>query len=177
MMKRMIASTFTLGLLIIPATHAWADTPEPGNTVSVQDKLWMKASAQGDMSEIAMGELAQVKSSYQSVKSYGALLASDHLKALAERQMIAEKTGITLPTSPNPEQMATYNLFLTSHSTHWSLDFVRHEILDHKKSIAMTNEEIANGTNIDIRMKAEKDLPVLMKHLEVAEELEGELSK
>jgi putative membrane protein len=165
-----VASLLSLSSLI---NYAHADSPDgPTGSVDIQ---WMKETAQNDMAEISMGKLAQVKSSFSSVKNFGAILVTDHTKHLGQLMALATAKGVTLPSSPTPDQMIVLNYFTNSKSSDWSYDFTKYEVYDHKHGISSTQKEISMGTDPDVVKNAEMTLPVLQMHLEMAETISSSM--
>src|SRR3954468_11347727 len=101
-MKKTLVSGFALvlGALAIAAAGTAGTT-----SASAFDAHWLKASAEGDLYEIAVGNKVLQKGANYSC-GVGKMLVDDHTKALADTKSLAKKLGVKLPTRPNPLQRA-----------------------------------------------------------------------
>jgi putative membrane protein len=71
---------------------------------SSADATFYKHASEGGMAEVELGNLAQQKSSSQSVKDFGAMMVADHTAANDKLKAIAASKNIKLPTSPSVGQ-------------------------------------------------------------------------
>src|SRR5258708_37573775 len=71
----------------------------PITTPSPNDRDFAVKAAQGGMTEVALGNLAQQQGFSLKVKDFGKKLSTDHTKANDELMQIASREGITLPST------------------------------------------------------------------------------
>jgi len=100
----------------------------------------------------------------QPVKQFAQTLVQDHSKANQELQQIAQQENVQLPSQPSEEQKMQMRKLQDLSGSALDRQFVRDEIIDHKKTITLFEQEAKY---------AEKSLPVLRKHLQMAESLAG----
>jgi hypothetical protein len=86
-MKRLVATL----VLVFPFAAFGAD-PSP-------DSAFYKNAAEGGLSEVELGNLAQKKSNNESVKDFGAMMVKDHTAANNKLEDVAASKNISLPTS------------------------------------------------------------------------------
>ena len=86
-MKR---TAFTGAAALLLATVALADSPDSG---------FYKKAAEGGMSEVELGQLAQQKASTSAVKDFGAMMVKDHTAANDKLKALAASKQVTLPES------------------------------------------------------------------------------
>src|SRR5262245_38887501 len=64
---------------------------------SEQDAKWAVEAANGGMTEVELGKLAQQKATSERVKGFGAMMVSDHGKAGDKLKQMAAAKSIVLP--------------------------------------------------------------------------------
>src|SRR5689334_4871331 len=114
-----LASAFFL-LMAVPATAQFANSagldaetrfdkpgvPAPGQTNNT-DRLFAKLAAAGGMAEVDFGKLAAEKGQASAVKSFANRMVQDHGRANDNLAKVARSLNIALPTSLDPEHMAS----------------------------------------------------------------------
>lgn len=152
-MKQVLASL----VLVFPFAAFGAD--------SNPDAAFYKHAAEGGMSEVDLGNLAQKKSSNGSVKDFGAMMVKDHTAANDKLKGVAASKNISLPTSASIGQMATKaKLEILSGDT-FDKSYIKGMIKDHEEDIAMFKKEAASGQDPDAKALAVATLPTLRAHL------------
>ena len=119
-----------------------------------------------------VGKLAQQKSQNDAVRSFGQQLVSDHSDANKKAAQVADQLGVTPPKEPNAKQKATYDKLSKLSGDAFDRAFAKEMVADHKKDIKEF-EKTAKKNNDPAGQFAQATLPVLQKHLQMAESLEG----
>jgi putative membrane protein len=165
------------GLLLgaVPAGAATVTSAGPAYgqartaTASAQDTSWAQATAQTDLAEIAIGQLAQQRASHSATKMMAQVTISDHTKALASLKSVASQAGITLPGAPSATQQAQAAKLKTVASGQFDATYDSIQIQGHELSISQTRTELAGGSSTAVMNNATAYLPVAEKHLQMAE--------
>ena len=154
--------TLLLALIIAPlaATSALA-LPAPA---------FLKSAAQGDQSEVTLGNLAAQRGASAGVRDYGRRLASDHGAHLGKVQALAGSMHVRLPGGMKPDARAAYRSLQKMHGRAFDRMFVQHMITDHRKDIADYREQARTGDRGTAAL-ARDTLPTLREHLRIAESL------
>lgn len=132
---------------------------------------FIKQAMQSDMAEIQMGKLAQEKGGDQKVKDFGQTLVSDHQQNLDKAKSLAQTIGMTPPDAISAEQKATYNKLSKLSGRQFDREFAQHMVQDHRKDISEFERESKKSG--EVANFAQDTLPVLKKHLQIAEEISG----
>jgi putative membrane protein len=144
-------------LPLILTAPSWADdTP---------DASFYKSAAEGGMAEVQLGQLAQQKSSLQSVKEFGAMMVSDHSAANDKLKGIAARKNMQLPSSPSVGQMATKAKLEVLSGTTFDKSYIKGMMKDHEEDIKEFQKEAAGGLDPDAKAFAKATLPTLQTHL------------
>jgi putative membrane protein len=149
-----------------------------GGAAVAQDKAdsaFLRKAIQGDLAEVQMGNLAQQKATNSGVRSFGDTLTKDHSDNQKKAAALAQSLNVAPPTAPNAEQKKSYDQLSKLSGQKFDQDFVRHMVVDHEKDIAAYKKE-AQSKNPQIAAFAKETLPTLEKHLQMAKDLQKQVS-
>jgi putative membrane protein len=145
------------------ASHASA------GTLSAQDKMYLKDSAQGALWEIRGGKTAQTHASRSYVRMFGQRMVTDHSRQYRDARELGEDLHVSIPKSPDEVQQRDLSLLAQFHRASFDCAYLSTEWADHMADVAETKLEIATGQNQRVKAYARKYLPVLQAHLKMAE--------
>ena len=148
-------------LFVLPAATVLAASPQ----TSSQDNSWLIAAHQNNLAEIKSGNLAAEKGHTNAVRSAGRMLTRDHAQLDAKLRPVAQQLGVKLPTQPNAEQKQEAKEFQSLSGTKFDETWTHTEADGHVKAIEMTEREIQQGSDPQVKQLAQSALPVLKKHL------------
>ena len=152
---------------LVAAAGAVLLTSVPASAApSQQDQDWMVAAHQGNLAEIAAGEAAVEMGTTEAVREHGQMLIDDHTKLDADLTAAAEEHDVTLPSMPTEEQQATLESVSAQSGEAFDMAWVESQITAHRHTIAMGEEELAQGTEQAVMDMAEAAAPVVQKHLD-----------
>ena len=166
----MKTSNYLLFLALTSASSAAiaadaADTP-PAPTVFVK-----KAALDG-MTEVEAGKIALNKSQDPDIRKFAQRMVTDHTKANAELASIAKTKGIEAPKMLDAEHKAMVDSFRVKTGAEFDAAYAEHMNMDHSKAISLF-EGAAKSSDADLAGFAQKTLPTLKEHKEMAEKLPG----
>jgi putative membrane protein len=150
-----------LSFLLIGAA-ALADSP---------DASFMKSAAEGGMSEVELGQLAQQKASNPAVKDFGAMMVKDHTAANDKLKALAASEQVSLPDSPSLMQKASKTKLNMLSADRFDKSYVKGMIDDHKDDIKEFQKEISDGKDPQVKAFAAATLPTLQMHLQKIESI------
>jgi putative membrane protein len=168
-------------------TSSPGNTPTTGNTTNVNnqptantgttgvDSVFMNEAAQGGMAEVELGQMAASKAQNAEVKQFGEKMVADHTKANNELKELAGRLAVTLPTEPNPKQKETKERLSKLSGAEFDKEYVKVQVEDHEKTVALFEKEAASGTKSETKAFAAKSLPTLKMHLEMIRGLSNKI--
>jgi putative membrane protein len=124
----------------------------------------------GDNSESRLGALIAERGSSPAVRSYGRTLERDHSSAKVQASAVAKRMGVPVPSSMMPEARAEYAKLRHLSGRAFDREVRRYMIDDHRKDISEFKEQAQSGDRRTAEL-ARMQLPVLRKHLRIAESL------
>lgn len=156
-----------LGLAV--ASSAFAADP------SSTDKSFLKNAAEGGALEIQASQVAEQKTQDAQVKAFAEKMVTDHTKVGDELSQLASSKGVTVPTDPSVTQKAKLKILSAESGTHFDKSYAKDiGVSAHKDTIALFQKEIDKGTDPDIKAFAQKTMPALQEHLQMAQQLQSE---
>jgi putative membrane protein len=142
------------------------------------DAQFAMKAAQGNMAEVALGQLATQKAQSDDVKKFGQRMTDDHQKAEQDLEGVASKANLTLPKEPNAQQKAEQQRLEKLSGAAFDRAYMQMMVKDHTKDVAEFKKE-ANSTaaNSDLRDYAKRTYPTLDDHLTNAKAVSDSLTK
>ena len=154
-------AVFSLALSFA-ATAALADSP---------DSSFIKDAAQGGMSEVELGQLAQQKATNAAIKEFGAMMVKDHTAADDKLSAIATTKQVSLPDGPSLMQKASKTKLDMMSGDSFDKSYVKGMIDDHKADIKDFEKEATQGNDPQVKAFAMATLPTLKHHLQAIQSI------
>jgi putative membrane protein len=134
-------------------------------------KAFLTDAIEGDNAEIQLGQLATQRSTNEQVKDFGQTLVKDHTQAKQQASSVASEMGLTSPSGVPADAQAEYTKLQSMQSPQFDSEFTSFMVKDHTKMIHkfMLQEKSSDPQTSKL---AKAQLPVLKKHLSMAESLE-----
>jgi putative membrane protein len=144
---------------------------QSANADNATDQDFVTKAAQGGLTEVELGRIAEEHASAADVKQFGQHMVDDHGKANAELAAIASKAGATVPAEKSAAQQKTVDDLQKKQGAEFDAAYANAMVKDHVEDIALFKKEAASGKNADIKAFAAKTLPTLESHLKMAQAL------
>jgi putative membrane protein len=160
--KLAIAAAGVLGLLAGQAMAA----------PSAADKTFATKAAAGGIAQVELGHMAEQKAASPRVKQFGQRMVNDHSQANQELQQIARQQNLDLPTQPDSKDRTTEQRLGGMNGAAFDSAYARDMVNDHQQDIAAFRKEADSGTDPALKGFAQKYLPVLQQHLQMAQAME-----
>ncbi len=159
-----IGAASTVVLTGLAASPALAAAPP-----SAGDQQYMAATEQTNLAELSLGQLVQQRSHNQQSLAMATKTITDHTKAKQQLSTLAEQLHVTLPTAPNAAQQAQAAQLQAASADAFDQLYAQIQVTGHEQSIAATQQELATGSNAQVKQFASGYLPVAQMHLQMAQ--------
>ena len=136
------------------------------------NQAFIKKAIEGNLAEVAVGQLAQQKGSSDGVKSFGRQLETDHSTANQKAISVATSLNVMPPGEPNKQQKEIHQKLSRLSGAAFDREFVKNMVTDHKKDIAEYEKE-AKRQNDPAATYASETLPTLHNHMQMVQSLEN----
>ncbi len=151
----------TLSLVLLAPALLWAADKTP-------DSSFFKNVAEAGIAEVDAGNLASEKATDSKVKDFAAMMVKDHTAANDKLKQLAETKGVKLPSGASVAQKAEYAKLKVLSGDSFDKSYIKGQVKDHRKVIAMLKKEIASGEDADAKAFAQSVLPTIQSHLKAA---------
>jgi putative membrane protein len=159
-------------LLALPAP-GWARSAAADKSAAVGPQEFLKEAAMGGMAEVRLGNLAQQKAASDQVKQFGRRMVEDHSKVNDEVKALAKEKNITLPTTLDAKQQATYDRLSKLSGEEFDRAYMKQMLEDHREDVAAFRKE-KESSDAAVKSLASKTLPTLEEHLALAERVDNQ---
>jgi putative membrane protein len=153
------------------ASQNKSDDLKGGQKLSHGDRKFIEDAAKGGMFEVQSAQVAQSKATDPAVKDFAGTLLQDHQKANDELKQIAQSKGVQLPQKLDWGQGHELKKLKGEKGKDFDREFAQHSVKDHEKDVKKFEKAAKDLKDPDVKAWAEKTLPVLRKHLEMAQNL------
>lgn len=158
-----------------PTAAGMPTTPSPtaaSTALSAAEKKFLSDAAHGGQYELALAQLATANASDSSVKSYAAMLVSDHTMANQKLQSLAQRRNVVLPTTLPPDKQQVIDRLTKVTGPEFDRQFVQMVGLhDHKTDIGLFEKASRDAKDSEVREFASSTLPTLRAHFTAAQNL------
>ena len=172
-----------------PEATAVPGTTMPGAQPSVRDTMndsklnqtdrrFMENAIQGSHAEIEGSRLALEKTKSAEVKQFAEMMIKDHEKMAQEASKLATEKGLTPPDGPSVIQKTEITgLKALSGGAFDAMYINRIGVAAHESTVEMFEKAAQEAEDPDVKAMAEKTLPKLRKHLEMARAIDAKQAK
>jgi putative membrane protein len=164
-----------LGYALIACTLMMAMADAHADELSSQDKQFIDEAGSGGMLEVRLGQYASQNASSDDVKKFAEHMVGDHGKANDQLKTVATQTPIEIPKALSDEDQKVLDRLEKLTGTEFDKAYIAQMVEDHEKDIAAFQKESSDGSKISVKGFAEKTLPTLKHHLEMAQNLSKKL--
>jgi len=150
-------------------------TPGPYYNFNPADRDFVRTVGEMNLAEIDAGRLAIGKSTSEDVKKFARHMIDDHVDANNQLKEVADLKGVSLPAAADEDHRKDLGRLSELKDAAFDRSYAAAMVADHKKAISLFEEHPNKGKDANVRAYAEKMLPTLRKHLEMAEALNRKL--
>lgn len=142
------------------------------DTVAASDRKMMVELAQANMAEIETGKIALEQTNNPEVKAFAQRMIDDHTKAAEDLTRLAKSKRVELPTEPDAKHQAMAKKLRGLSGEKFDKQYISQAgIADHRQTIALLNRIAKNAKDPELRGQAEKLLPTVKDHLDMAQKI------
>lgn len=141
--------------------------------VSATDTAFIKKAADGGMTEVELGKIAEKNGQKDDVKSFGSHMVKDHGKANDELKSVASKMNAPVPDKVSAEHQAKIDKMSKLSGAAFDTAYVKEMVASHEKTIASFEAARAKVGNEDLKKFIDDTLSVIKGHLEMAKKMQA----
>ena len=142
--------------------------------LSGQDKSFLKDAAEGGNAEVEASKVALDKSGSADVKTFAQMMVDDHGKAGTELKGLADQKGVKVSDTPSTVKKTEIKLLSERKGSSFDQHYADSiGVKAHQDTVKLFQKEVDKGTDPDVKAWAQKTLPALQHHLELAQQLKA----
>jgi putative membrane protein len=146
------------------------------DTISDQDKTFLKGQQETNIAEVALGKVAIERATTETVRELARKLTSDHQQVLELNRALSTKLGLPVPEQPSAEQQATGEKVKAQTGKAFDEAYVAAQVEGHTKSVSKAQQEISSGSHPEVKAFATDYLPKAQMHLQHAQSAQSALA-
>lgn len=135
--------------------------------VSEQDSQFLTQAHQGNLGEIAAGELAQAKGKADVVRSIGARLVADHTELDATLKETAQRLQVSLPTGPPAQEKAMAAKLEALSGSAFDQAWIAAMIEGHRMALMLGQRQLQAGMAAAAKQLVKASTPIIQGHLDL----------
>jgi putative membrane protein len=139
------------------------------------NQVFVNHAATGGMAEVEMGKLAGAKASSPDVKKFAEQMVSDHTKANEELDRIASGKSLKIPRTLDGEHKTELDTLTTKSGSDFDKAYVKAQVTGHEKMQQLLSNEAKTSMDPELKAFAEKTLPTVRQHYQMAKDLEAKV--
>jgi putative membrane protein len=139
--------------------------------LSSADREFAMKAASGGMAEVQAAQLAEQRATSPQIKQFAQRMITDHSAANTELQQIAKQANIALPSQPTGKDAAEGQKLRGLNGRAFDQAYAQGQQRDHQETVELFQKEASSGQDPALKAFAQKTLPILQQHLQMAEAL------
>jgi putative membrane protein len=114
--------------------------------------------------------MAETQATRADVKDFAKMIVQDHTESYGHLSELAAKTGFSIPKGIDTGKDRTIEQLVSLKDQRFDRAFITDEVAAHRHAVAVFKREAEHGQDAEVKAYAAKMIPVLEKHLHLAEE-------
>jgi putative membrane protein len=151
-----------------PDTGAASVSGTSSSQLSATDMRFIKDASQDGIAEVKMGYMGVQNGTSSAVKNLGQKLIQDHTAANKELEQLASQKGAMITPEVDAKHQKALDGLSKLSGTEFDKAYIHHAVMEHEKDIKKFQAAADKATDQDIRAFAQRTLPILQQHLDMA---------
>lgn len=144
-----------------------------GAKLALADAKFIEKAAERGVAEVELAQLAERKAQNDQVKQFAQRMRQDHSRANDELKQATSGKNVMLPTAVDKSTRREMDKLEKLSGADFDREYMKHMVKDHRKDVKAFEHEARRGKDGDIKGFAEKTLPILRDHLQMAQAADG----
>ncbi len=165
--------------VMAPDTPKTAIAQPPPDHPNTADQLFTRQLLIGGQAEMDLGKLAGERAQSDAVKQFAKRMVEDHGKGTARLDALAKTNRADRPKSAaaDPDAQAVRAQLEKLRGADFDTAYIAAQVGDHQKTVQLLEHEIGSGQDVKVKDYAKENLPIVMRHLEMARQIQSDLAQ
>jgi putative membrane protein len=137
-------------------------------SLATTDNNFIMQAAAGGVGEVALGQLAERRSSNPAVQQFAQHMITEHTPANRELIAIAGRKGVIPPTTLDPGRANASRQLSALTGTTFDQQYMAQQVQDHELQLALYRQQAQSGVDPELRAFAAKYRPMVEGHAQMA---------
>jgi len=155
-----------LSLAVLGLTSAWGDD----SSKALTDEAFVLKASEGGLAEVNLGNLAAKTASDSGVREFARMMVKDHTKANSELLALANRKSFKVARTMDTDHQKDFDKLTKLSGADFDSKYMEGQIKGHELMVAIFQKESKNGKDEEVKQWAEKTLPTVKMHLQMAKE-------
>ena len=161
----------SLPCIYIGCSKSSHSSPSPSASFNSMDHEFITDASFNNYDEINASKLTATQSSDSEVMTFGHDMVNDHRKAESELGSIADSFKVPIPAEPDSVHKIKINKLMGQSGKVFDTTYIRAMINDNQGAISLYQKELNTGHTARLQQFASKYLPMIQRHLVVADSI------
>jgi len=170
--KPWLLACFAAALACSPAVFAPAAFADSGDHDVSGDEAFVAVAAQAELGEIELSRIAVDSATSPEIRNFAAKMIEEHAASNAELDQIAANENIPLPIAPDSDHLQLRDKLIALRGRDLDKTYMELMRTDHQKMVDFLSAASSTVGTDDLRNFIKKTLPIVQRHLRMAQELE-----
>lgn len=159
----------------LAAEHSTQQFEAAGVQNMKNDALFVAEAASAAMVQLRLSESAADKAVSPEVKELAQRMQEDHQRILTDLQNVASQSMFTLPQELGNSHQKIYEDVNERSGISFDLAYVKEVNGLHDQLIERYTDMADNGNDMEVKVYASKQLPLIRKHIELTEKISDQI--
>lgn len=162
-----------LALAVISSFFFFSCSKKDDNTgtISLQDRTFIGQASASNTAEIQAAQLATSMTDSSAIKTFAQMMIDDHTTAQNDLKSLGTNINVPVTDSIDDMHQKMIDSLKTMPERTFDSVYILRQIADHQAAIANFQQEVNAGKKSDVIDYANKYLPKLQMHLQMADSL------
>lgn len=163
-----------LRITVIGLAIAACDEPEDDQSLNETDRIFVEQAALANIIEMDFANIASARASSEAVRNFATLMITEHTTAQAELQEIVRSyNNVHWPQSLDDTHQEIKRQLQNSSGYRFDSLYMATQVTDHQTTITLFQQQQISGFDKVLKSYANKHLPELQEHLQMAQSIHG----
>jgi len=136
----------------------------------IDDATFVKKACSAGLAEVKAGEMALQKAHEAKVKNFAQRMIDDHSKANRQLEELASRKGWTLSKTIDDKCQKDIDKLSGATAQEFDRMYMEGQLKAHEEAVKLFQHEADAGQDADLKSWANKTLPTLREHLQMAKD-------
>lgn len=141
-------------------------TPAPTGSLDHSDKAFIKKAAKAGMKEVTISQAVEDRLTNPQLKEFARQMVTDHTNVNNQLMALAQQKGVELPQKDETSLTEKW----TEKGGDLDKKYIKTMVEDHEEAVKLFTKA-SQSSDADVASFAQKTLPALQHHLEMAKDL------